>query len=77
MPHLTKAQLMRAFNRGDNETVKRECLRYGVIVKDAEWMTETGRYAGASRYRVVHYFGLVWRIEQLNGEVICLSHSNG
>lgn len=66
---LTKRQLVAAFNKGDLETVCKECRRYGKITKDKSWDEETGHYKGANRVFYIEYKNIEWRFEMLNGEI--------
>jgi hypothetical protein len=75
MSVMTLAQLKRAVDSGVNmENAAREVVRYGQIVKNAEWQdtNENSRYAGFHRVRTIAYFGLEWRHVMHNGNLVSL-----
>lgn len=75
---LNKTQLLKAFNRGDIETVAKELNRYATITKDKSWTEENKAsiYYGENRIKEYGlYKGFNWRVEMTNGEVRSLSYS--
>jgi hypothetical protein len=75
MAMMNLAQLKRAVNSGVNmEEAARELVRYGQIVKNAEWedTNENSRYAGFHRVRTIVYMGLEWRHVMYNGNLVSL-----
>lgn len=76
MPILSVTALKRAVDQGsDMESVAREILRYGSIIKDKSWDVDSGYHAGAHRVRQVSYSGLMWRIVMHNGALKSLGYS--
>jgi hypothetical protein len=75
MPMLTKAQLKKAYSRGELEEVVFQVRRYGVIVKDAQWsVADGGRYDGAWRECHVNHQGMGWNFTMHNGDVQSVGH---
>ncbi len=74
MSVMTLAQLKHAVNSGVNLEAARELVRYGQIVKNAEWedTNENSRYAGFHRVRTIAYLGLEWRHVMHNGNLVSL-----
>lgn len=77
MPYMNKRQIVKAYNDGLLDDVKKQLCTYGTIVLVKDWETEEGYYKGASRiYRIEHH-GLQWKVYMLNGEVLEVSHTIG
>ena len=66
---LTKAQLLKAYNKGSLDEVVKELRRYGYISADKSFDIDEGYHKGAHRVCHIEYKGMEWKFSLHNGEV--------
>lgn len=72
---LTKAQLLKAYNKGSLDEVVKELRRYGYISADKSFEIDAGYHQGSHRVCHVEYKGIDWKFSMHNGEVKSVGHN--
>lgn len=71
MTYMTKRQLVKAYNSGHLDDVRKQVCNYGTIQETKDWEIEdkgSVHYGCHRRYTIQHH-GLLWTIRMHNGEV--------